>query len=206
VAALGGQAAIETLRKLECDERLSGGDELEIRPIEITGVFHEDIIDHFQSGVQQLLETIARNYWIIISYGADDSSDSGLDYGIGTGWRFAMMGARFKRGDNGGLTSLSTGTPDGLDFGVRQACFAVVSAADNLSILNNDGADRRVRRGISQSLLRQAERHLHHSFEICHKEFLGFAGFYLAADEGVCLPVEPAIKKTPSFGVLLGKT
>jgi hypothetical protein len=169
VPGLGGQAAIETLGELERHKWLSSGDEFEIRPIEIAGVFHEDVIYHLYTGIQQLLEAISANYWISISYGADDSPDAGLDYGIGTGWRFAVMGARFKRGDNGGPTSLVTGAPQGLDFGVRQASLAVVSTADYLAVFDNNGADRRVRGSISQSLLRQAERHLHQLFEICHK-------------------------------------
>jgi len=131
----GCNAAIEALGILESYEWQPGGNEFEIWTIKFSGIFGLNALYYVNARIVQGFISIVANDGIGIAYSAHDSDDSGGNYGVGAGRRFAEMRAGFKGGDKGGPARVFAGYIQGFDFGVRQTGSPMISFANYPAIL-----------------------------------------------------------------------
>ncbi|MNY05073.1 hypothetical protein D3C86_1377790 [compost metagenome] len=121
---------------------------------------------HHDTGVAQYRITTAGNPLIRIIHRHHDTGDAVFHQRIGAGRGFAPVGTGFERDIGGGATRRLSGDFQRLAFGMGPAADGRHRFGDDLSVLDEDAADR----GIGQRLTLVAKRNLdgprHESFVI----------------------------------------
>ena len=103
----------------------------------------------------------ARDFGIGILERRDDARDAGGDDGVGARRRFAVMRAGLERDVERRAACRRAGAAQRLDFGVRPAARLGPAAADNVAVLDDHGADRRIGPGAAEPAPSEAKRKRH---------------------------------------------
>ena len=155
LARCRGDATVERARELEVKERPAFPDAQEEAGIDLgrrRRTFADLDRDAGRRQTRMPLPLYAR---IGILEGRDDAADAGLDQGVGTGRRPAVMRARLQRDVDGGAFQGLARIGDRLGLGVRPAAVLRAAARDHAAIAHDHAADGRIGPGAPERTARQ---------------------------------------------------
>ena len=129
--------------------------------IQTAAFFSQDAGYYFDAGSLQFLDAASGNQRIRIQSRDDNSTDFLFDDFVGAGRCFAEMGAGFQSHIDGCTGHIFCCRAERVHFSMAFPDFFVVAGPDDASVLDDDGADHRIRGNGTAAFLGKSQRHLH---------------------------------------------
>ena len=149
--------AVDADAELEPHIGAAGPHALQEAAVQGLGLVREEPGVGLDSRLAEHRDALPRDLGVRIDHRGDNAGDTGLNEGLGAGRSPSVVGAWLEGYIGGGALRLLPGLTERVNLGMGLTGLPVIALSDDLAVLHDDRADRRVGRHRVKAALREAE-------------------------------------------------